>query len=300
MFFGLTLPCKLPFKASPCLYGRISDPAYKLLLGRVTAKKTRSVPSISPFEVIVLSNGERIFRWYDGVECGGACHSELTPKTRGFDLWWIVLVGSYIITTCWVYRGGLPGILTFFGVGWGGVGMIPFLAIAHISVLRNWCFFLALAHISMLRNWCFLHLHTSRCYATDVPCTCTHLGATQLMFLALAHISVLRNWCFLHLHTSRCYATDVSCSCTHLDATQLMFLARAQIWVLRKWCSLHLHTSRCYATDVLCNCTHLGARQLMFLALAHISMLRNWTFPEQDAPSQTPPNSMHGVKLDTL
>ena len=33
--------------------------------------------------------------------------------------------------------GGLPGILTFFGVGWGGVGMIPFLAIAHISVLRN-------------------------------------------------------------------------------------------------------------------------------------------------------------------
>ena len=38
--------------------------------------------------------------------------------------------------TCWVYRGGLPGILTF-GVGWGGVGMIPFLAIAHISVLRN-------------------------------------------------------------------------------------------------------------------------------------------------------------------
>lgn len=39
MFFGLTLPCKLPFKASPCLYGRISDPAYNPLLGRVTAKK---------------------------------------------------------------------------------------------------------------------------------------------------------------------------------------------------------------------------------------------------------------------
>ena len=162
------------------------------------------------------------------------------------------------IATCRVYRGGLPGILTF-GVGWGGVGMIPFLAIAHISLLRNWCFFLALAHISMLRNWCFLHLHTSRCYATDVPCTCTHLGATQLMFLALAHISVLRqlmflalahisalrNWCFLHLHTSRCYATDVSCTCTNLGATQLMFLALAHISALRNWCSLQLHTSRC-------------------------------------------------------
>ena len=116
--------------------------------------------------------------------------------------------------------------------------------------------FLALAHISMLRNWCFLHLHTSRCYATDVPCTCTHLGATQLMFLTFAHISVLRNWCFLHLHTSRCYATDVSCTFTHLDATQLMFFAIAHISVLGNWCSLHLHTSRCYATDLFRNRMH--------------------------------------------
>ena len=37
----------------------------------------------------------------------------------------------------------------------------------------------------------------------NVPCTCTHLGATQLMFLA------------------------------HLGATQLMFLALAHISVLR-------------------------------------------------------------------
>ena len=128
----------------------------------------------------------------------------------------------------------------------------------------------------MLRNWCFLHLHTSRCYATDVSCTCTHLDATQLMFLALAHISMLRNWCFLPLHTSRCYATDVSCSCTHLDATQLMFLALAHISVLRNWCFLHVHTSGCYATDVPGTCTHLGATQLMFFAIAHISVLRNW------------------------
>ena len=139
---------------------------------------------------------------------------------------------------------------------------------AHLDATQLMC--LALAHISMLRNWCSLHLHTSRCYATDVSCTCTHLGATQLMFLALAHISVLRNWCFLHLHTSRCYATDVSCTCTHLGATQLMFLALAHISVLRNWCSfaiahisvlanwcsLHLHTSRCYATDLFRNRMH--------------------------------------------
>ena len=67
----------------------------------------------------------------------------------------------------------------------------------------------ASAHISVLRNWCFLHLHTSRCYATDVSCTFTHLDATQLMFFAIAHISVLGNWCSLHLPTSRCYATEL-------------------------------------------------------------------------------------------
>ena len=109
-----------------------------------------------------------------------------------------------------------------------------------------------------------------------VPCTCTHLGATQLMFLALAHISMLRNWCFLHLHTSRCYATDVLCTCTHLGATQLMFLALAHISMLRNGCFLHVHTSGCYATDVPCTCTHLGATQLMFFAIAPISVLGNW------------------------
>ena len=121
-----------------------------------------------------------------------------------------------------------------------------------------------------------LQLHTPGCYATDVPCTCTHLDATQLMFLALAHISMLRNWCSLHLHTSRCYAIDVSCTCTHLGATQLMFLALAHISMLRSWCFLHVHTSGCYATDVPCTCTHLGATQLIFFAIAHISVLGNW------------------------
>ena len=207
------------------------------------------------------------------------------------QMWANIPYIDHIGATCWVYRGGLPGILTFFGVGWGGVGddtvpcncthlgatQLMFLSCTCTHLDATQLMFLALAHISMLRNWCSLHLHTSRCYATDVSCTCTHLDATQLMFLALAHISCATQLMFL-------------CTCTHLDATQLMFLARAQIWVLRKWCSLHLHTSRryatdvslhlhtsrCYATDVSCTCTNLGATQMMFLALAHISALRNW------------------------
>ena len=69
--------------------------------------------------------------------------------------------------------------------------------------------FLALAHLSVLRNGCFLHLHTSRCYATDVSCTCTPLlDATQLMFFALAHLSVLRNGATIYYLLSLYYNTS--------------------------------------------------------------------------------------------
>ena len=112
----------------------------------------------------------------------------LEVYTVDFRRKWLLLIGGSDLGTSLVW------------VGWmGGGGMLTYVALAHISVLRNWCFLHL--HISVLRNWCFLHLHTSRCYATDVSCTCKHLGTAQLMFLALARISVLRNWCFLHLHT---------------------------------------------------------------------------------------------------
>ena len=39
------------------------------------------------------------------------CLVELSKKT------------PQLVATCWVYRGGLPGILTC-GVGWGGVGCV--------------------------------------------------------------------------------------------------------------------------------------------------------------------------------
>ena len=50
--------------------------------------------------------------------------------------------------TRWVYRGGLPGILTF-GVGWGGDDHIP-CNCTHLGAMQ--LMFLARAHISMLRN----------------------------------------------------------------------------------------------------------------------------------------------------
>ena len=99
----------------------------------------------------------------------------------------------------------------------------------------------------------FLHLHTGRCYATDVSCTCTHVDATQLMFLAL---SMLRMGCKVY---RGCvwgggvlvfgwvggggwgwggWDVNVRCTCTHLDATQLIV--------------------------VTCTCTHVDATQLMF------------------------------------
>ena len=192
-----------------------------------------------------------------------------------------------------------------------------FLALANISVLRNWCFlhlhtrtwhvtslvwvgwvgggdvnvrctcthlgatqlmFLALANISVLRNWCFLHLHTRTWHVTSLVWVGWGGGGGMLTYVALAHISVLRNWCFLHLHTSRCYATDVSCTCKHLGTAQLMFLALAHTHVARHVFGMGGVGGGGGDVNVRCTCTHLGATQLMFLALAHISVLRNWCF----------------------
>ena len=106
-------------------------------------------------------------------------------------------------------------------VGWVGGGDVNVrCTCTHLGATQ--LMFLALANISVLRNWCFLHLHTRTWHVTslvwvgwvgggdvNVRCTCTHLGATQLMFLALANISVLRNWCFLHLHTRTWHVTSL-------------------------------------------------------------------------------------------
>ena len=167
--------------------------------------------------------------------------------------------------------------------------------------------FLALAHTHVARHVFGMGGVGGGGGDVNVRCTCTHLGATQLMFLALANISVLRNWCFLHLHTRTWHVTSLVWVGWVGGGGMLTYVALAHISVLRNWCFLHLQTSRYCATDVSCTCTHargtsrlwygwggwgggggdvnvrctcthLGATQLMFLALAHISVLRNWCF----------------------
>ena len=53
--------------------------------------------------------------------------------------------------------------------------------------------FLALAHTHVARHVFGMGGVGGGGGDVNVRCTCTHLGATQLMFLALANISVLRN-----------------------------------------------------------------------------------------------------------
>ena len=49
-----------------------------------------------------------------------------------------------MIATCWIDGGGLP---EFHGVGWGGVGMLTFLAHAHMLDATEMMSFLAHAHM---------------------------------------------------------------------------------------------------------------------------------------------------------
>ena len=152
------------------------------------------------------------------------------------------------------------------GEGWvGGVGMMTFLALAHMWhatqvmgrvgwVGWGWWRFFHLHTCDMLRTWRFLHLHTC---------------------------DMLRTWRFLHLHTCdmlrkswgglggwggdddvsftcthvTCYALDVSCTCTHVTC----YASQREGWVG----GVGMMTFRSLA--------HMWhARHLTFLALAHV------------------------------
>ena len=117
-------------------------------------------------------------------------------------------------------------------VGWGGVGMITFLALAHMvgatqhhvscTCTHGWCY----------ATSCFLHLHTWSVLRNimgwggvgvgwggheNVPCTCTHgrCYATSC-FLHLHTWLVLRNIMFLAFaHMVGATQHRVSCTCTH-------------------------------------------------------------------------------------
>ena len=124
------------------------------------------------------------------------------------------------------------------GWGWGGVGMITFLALAHMvgatqhhvscTCTPGWCY----------ATSCFLHLHT-------------WLVLRNIMFLALAHmVGATQHHVACTCTHGWCYATswggddNVPCTCTH---------------------------GRCYATSCFFHLhTCLVLRNIMFLALAHM------------------------------
>ena len=127
------------------------------------------------------------------------------------------------------------------GVGWGGVGMITFFALAHMvgatqhhvscTCTHGWCYatscFLHLHTWSALRNIMFLALaHMVGATQHHVSCTCTHAWCyATSCFLHLHTWSVLRNIMCLALahmvgatqHHGVGWGGDdnVPCTCTH-------------------------------------------------------------------------------------
>ena len=132
-------------------------------------------------------------------------------------------------------------------VGWGGVGMITFFALAHMvgatqhhvscTCTHGWCYatscFLHLHTCSVLRNIMFLALaHMVGATQHHVSCTCTHgwCYATScflhlhtwsvlrnIMFLALAHMVGAQNEMHVWLGVShRCFKKAFVATLTHV------------------------------------------------------------------------------------
>ena len=159
-------------------------------------------------------------------------------------------------------------------VGWGGVGMMTFLELAHMVGATQ--HHVALAHMVGATQH-------------HVSCTCTHgrCYATSC-FLHLHTWSVLRNIMFLALaHMVGATQHHVSCTCTHgrCYATScflhlhtwsalrnIMFLALAHmVGATQHHVSCTCTHGRCYATSCFLDLhTWSVLRNIMFLALAHM------------------------------
>ena len=190
------------------------------------------------------------------------------------------------------------------GVVWGCVGMITFLALAHmvgatqhhVSCTCTHCrcyatsCFLHLHILSVLRNIMFLALaHFVGATQHHVSCTCTHVRCyATSCFLHLHTWSVLRNIMFLALaHMVGATQHHVSCTCAHGRCYATSCFLHLHTWsVLRNIIFLALahmvgatqhHVSctcthgRCYATSCFLHLhTWSVLRNIMFLALEHM------------------------------
>ena len=165
--------------------------------------------------------------------------------------------------TCWVYRGGLPGILTC-GVGWGGVCQ-RWCSCVHI--VRCWCVDVYTWYVGWGGVGCVnVGVHVYTWYAAGVL-MCTH--GTLLVCWC---VHMVRCWC-VHVYTS--YAAGVL-MCTHgtwggvgWGVSTLVFMCTRYaagvlmcthgtllvcwcVHMVRCWC-VHVYTW--YAAGVLM-CTH--------------------------------------------
>ena len=140
------------------------------------------------------------------------------------------------------------------GLGWGGVGMITFLALAHMvgatqhhvscTCTHGWCY----------ATSCFLHWHT-------------WLVLLNIMFLALAHMVGATQ------HHVSCTCTDGRCCATSWGEVGLItFLALAHmVGATQHHVSCTCTHGWCYATSCFLHLhTWLVLRNIMFLALAHM------------------------------
>ena len=114
---------------------------------------------------------------------------------------------------------GSPGcyLLYMLRKWWGGVGMMTYLALAHMWHATDLTF-LALARMS----------HVT-CYGLEVSCMCTHVTVT-------CYASDGEGWgggvSFTCTHVT-CYGLDVSCTCTHVTCYGLAHMWHATESFLR-------------------------------------------------------------------
>ena len=132
-------------------------------------------------------------------------------------------------------------------VGWGGVGMLTYVALVHTHMPR---------HVLVWVGWGG---------DVNVRCTCTHAHATSRLGLGGVGWGCERT---LHLYT-RTWRVNVRCTCTHAHATSRLGLGGVG-WGCER--TLHLYTRTCHVTSWV---GWGGVGMWTYVALVHTHMPRH-------------------------
>ena len=160
-----------------------------------------------------------------------------------------------VITTCWVYRGGLPGILTC-GVGWGGVCQ-RWCSCVHM-VRCCWCVDVYTWYVGWGGvGWGVSTLVFMCTHGTLLVCWCVHMvrgvgwggvgwGVSTLVFMC-THGTLLVCWC---VHMVRCWCVHVYtwCAAGVLMCTHGTLLVCSCVHMVRCWCVMckRITQSQCH------------------------------------------------------